>query len=224
MYSSCPQDISTLSSPQPLVDAARGLILGHLAVGVGGEELGKHDLSREAQPTGNVSPTTAHCGSPNRHRILPKSWISPVRMNQRGCPSRRMASAVCSRCSICGKLGVGVAVVDQRVEKLQRLPKAHLVAVERQVFGPLCRARSRRSDAVVEPVELLDLGAGLGGVVAESGRVDGLARCRLRRTRRLRVAPSEGRFPTRSRLAKGPGQCAGFVMIYGGLRFGKLVG
>ena len=35
-----------------------------------------------AHPTGNVSPTTHHCGSPYSAITLPMSWISPATWNQ----------------------------------------------------------------------------------------------------------------------------------------------
>src|SRR5207302_8820692 len=54
--------------------------------------------SDNLQPTENVSPTTAHCGSPIKHSTLPMSCIKPVSINQSGCPSARIASAVCSKC------------------------------------------------------------------------------------------------------------------------------
>ena len=58
-----------------------------------------------AQPTGCVSPTTAHCGCLPKSgcaRILPMSCMKPARWNHglSGC-SLRHASAVCSRCWIC---------------------------------------------------------------------------------------------------------------------------
>ena len=51
------------------------------------------DFEKE-HPTGKVSPTTAHCGSPKRQRTFPTSCKNPVRTNQSGCPSDLIASEV----------------------------------------------------------------------------------------------------------------------------------
>src|SRR5689334_18881454 len=94
MYSSCPQDIVTFPSPQPL--SYTPLSVWNFATfesGLSAKNSPKTILSEYLHPTGNVSPTTAHCGSPHRHRIFPRSWIRHVRMNHGGCPSARADSA-----------------------------------------------------------------------------------------------------------------------------------
>ena len=80
--------------------------------------------SEKRQPTGKVSPTTAHCGSPNRQRTLPRSWMRPVRTNQRVAVGADRLGGLQQVLEL-GEVDVGVAVVDQRVEELQRVPDAH---------------------------------------------------------------------------------------------------
>ena len=47
-----------------LVDAVFGLVFRHVAVGILREILGKTISLDHAQPTGEISSTTPHCGSP----------------------------------------------------------------------------------------------------------------------------------------------------------------
>src|SRR6266403_1151043 len=50
------------------------------------------------------TPTTSHWPSESKRKSnFPRSWMSPVTCIHSGLPSRRMASAVWSRCSICDK-------------------------------------------------------------------------------------------------------------------------
>src|ERR1041385_4782398 len=79
----------------------RVLYFGFVLSALLSKNSGKTILSEKAQPNGKVSPTTHHCGSPQRQRILPRSWIKPVKTNQRGCPSARICSEVWSKCSSC---------------------------------------------------------------------------------------------------------------------------
>ena len=96
------------------------------------------------------TPTTSHWPSDsNRKSNFPRSWTRPVTCIHSGLPSRRMASAVWRRCSICDKLVCGsrtkleshysscssainvagahiwVGLVHESVQHLHRLPDPH---------------------------------------------------------------------------------------------------
>ena len=66
---------------------------------------GKTHLSENAQPTGNVSPTTQNCGSPQQAKTFPRSWMSPVSWNHSlsGCSSR-IRSAAWKQCRELGRV------------------------------------------------------------------------------------------------------------------------
>ncbi len=66
---------------------------------------------------------------------------------------------------------VGVAVVNQTVQKIHRLPDAHLGFVQLSVFGLFGEDEIERLVGVIEPVQLFDRGAGFGLVGAEVVRV-----------------------------------------------------
>jgi len=66
-----------------------------------------------------------------------------------------------------GQLGVGVAVVDQRVEKLHRLPDAHDAPCLRQELGLLGAHELDGLEPVIEPIELAHARASLGPIVAK---------------------------------------------------------
>ena len=70
--------------------------------------------------------------------------------------SARSASAVCSACSICGEVGVGVAVVHERVQILERLPDADPLPVQGEKLPLFCQDEIERLISVIEPVELFD--------------------------------------------------------------------
>ena len=72
------------------------------------------------------------------------------------------------------QVGVGVTVVDQRVEELHRLPDPHLAMVLAQVL-PLFRSDEvERLMAVIQPVELADGRADVRSVIAERRLLAGL--------------------------------------------------
>ena len=77
------------------------LIRGTVAVGIVGEEFREDDLvGKGAADRKRV----AHDGPlrlAEQAEDLAQIVDQPVRMNHRGWPSRRIASAVCIRCSIC---------------------------------------------------------------------------------------------------------------------------
>src|SRR6476659_8510653 len=66
-----------------------------------------------------------------------------------------------------GEIGVGIAVVDQRVEVVGHLPDAFLAALQRAVFRFLRDYKIVGLVGVVLAIELGDLGIGVGFVVAE---------------------------------------------------------
>ena len=94
--------------------------------------------SLNAQPTGNVSPTTAHCGSPHTQSILPRSWINPGKLE----PARIAGGAnrlgglqiVLDLAQIC----IRIAVVYQGVEALHHLPDARPRMIEANHWSRFC--------------------------------------------------------------------------------------
>jgi len=62
---------------------------------------------------------------------------------------------------------IGIARVDQRVQELEPIPQTHLAPVQAQVVRALGFHEIDRLVAVVEPVELLDLGLGFRAVIAK---------------------------------------------------------
>src|SRR5215510_15769252 len=62
---------------------------------------------------------------------------------------------------------IGVAVVNQGIQKINRFPDAHLGLVELAVFGLFGEDEIERLVGMIEPVQLSDRGAGFGLVVAE---------------------------------------------------------
>ena len=73
------------------------------------------------------------------------------------------------------EVDVGVAVVDQRLDELERLPDRHAPPVERQVPALLGAHEVERLVQVVEPVELVDRRARALAVVAKAVGVRGCA-------------------------------------------------
>ena len=82
------------------------------------------------------------------------------------------------------QLGIGVAVVDQGVEELHRLPDPHHPMVLGQVLPLLRPDEVERLIAVIQPVELADGRADVRPVIAERRLLAG-----------LRIALPEERFP-----------------------------
>jgi len=66
-----------------------------------------------------------------------------------------------------GQLRVRIAVVDQRVEELHRLPDPHDPSGLRKEFGPLGAHEIDGLEPVVEPVELADARSSLRPIVAK---------------------------------------------------------
>ena len=54
------------------------------------------------------------------------------------------------------EVDVGIAVVDERVEEVERLPDRQRLAIERQILALLLEHEVERLMRVVERVELLD--------------------------------------------------------------------
>ena len=73
-----------------------------------------------------------------------------------------------------GQVGIGVAVVDQRVEELHRLPDPHLPLVLRQVLPLLGPDEVERLMSMIQPVELADARADIRPVIAERRLLIGL--------------------------------------------------
>ena len=138
-----------------------GVVAGYVLVGVLRKESGWTIFGEQAQPTGKVSPTTAHCGSPKRQSILPRSWMKPVAMNQRGWSSRADRFRGLQRVLDLREVGVGIAVVHQRVQEVERLPDVHLPPVERQVLALLRPHEIERLVRVVQAIELFNPRVGL---------------------------------------------------------------
>ena len=65
------------------------------------------------------------------------------------------------------QVGVGVAVIHQRVQVLHGLPDAHPGLVPGQVFALLLEDEFARLVSVVQPVKLFDRGARFGAVIAK---------------------------------------------------------
>src|SRR5438552_13672191 len=84
-----------------LVDPILPLILGVAAVWIGGKEFRENHLIRIRAPGGegiaDHGPLRFAIEAEHFSKIVKK----PARMNHRGWPSLRIASAVCSKCSIC---------------------------------------------------------------------------------------------------------------------------
>jgi hypothetical protein len=93
------------------------------------------------------------------------------------------------------EIGVRVAVVDQRIQVLHRLPDAHLPPRLQQVLALLPQDESQRLVSVVEPIELFDAGPDVRAVVAEAGfgLLDIVGRLPVVQVGKGTVGPSGGR-------------------------------
>ena len=105
---------------------------------------------------------------------MPRSWIKPVRMNQRGWPSARIASDVCIRCSICVRSVSGslssTSVLRNSIAS--QIPIVALVLAEvLPFFGP---HEVERLMAMIQPVELADAGPDVRSIIAERRLLFGL--------------------------------------------------
>src|SRR5437879_12446784 len=63
--------------------------------------------------------------------------------------------------------GVGIAVIDQRIEKLHRLPNVHAAPARRQEGAFLVADKIERLMFVIEPVEFPNAGPSVRLVVTE---------------------------------------------------------
>ena len=73
-----------------------------------------------------------------------------------------------------GQLGVGIAVVDQGVEKLHRFPDPHLALSLGQVLALFRQDEVERLMAMIQPVEFAHARADVGSVIAERRLLFGL--------------------------------------------------
>ena len=122
--------------------------------------------SLNAQPTGNVSPTTAHCGSPNRHSTLPKIVDQPGEHEPIGVAGGADRFGRLQQMLQLRELDVRIGIIDQRVEIIERFEDAHLPAVELQELALLRLHEVVRLMAVILAIELADGLAGRIIVVA----------------------------------------------------------
>ena len=113
-------------------------------------------VGENAQPTGNVSPTTAHWGSPKRQQDLAEivdeaGHDEPARLAGRADRFRRL-----QRVLDLGEVDIRVAVVHEHVQVVQRLPDGHRPATPGQVLALLSEHEVQRLIRVIERIELFD--------------------------------------------------------------------
>ena len=139
-----PGQVDIVEPAVGLVDAAWGLVFGDLRVGVLVEELGEDDLVGEAAADGEGVADDGPLRLAEEAEDLAEVVDEPGEDRtsaggRRGGSPRRSASGARS-----ARVGVGVAVVDEGVEELHRLPDAHV----RRVRGEVLRASSRTKSSV----------------------------------------------------------------------------
>ena len=150
-----------------LVHPGRGLVARVLAVGVRLEESGKDDLvgvgasRREGVP--HHRPLRLPPEAKNLAKVMNQAGQDePARMAVAADLLRRLKEVL-----ELGKICVGIAVIDQLVEILHRLPDPHGAAIQPQEFLPLRFYELMGLVQVVQAVELPNRRTGVGLVVAE---------------------------------------------------------
>src|SRR5579883_2121256 len=162
-----PGEMYAVQAPALAVDAARCLVLWNLTVRIVGEEFREDDVIREGTTDGE---SIAHDG-PLRLAEQTENLAEIVNQSGQDEPARPAIAADGFRCLHqvlnLAQFRIGIAVIDERVKELHRLPYPHAAAAQRQIFAFLGQHEIERLIAMIEAIELLDAGPRFCSIVAK---------------------------------------------------------
>src|SRR6266699_2297473 len=149
------------------VDAIIGLVFGNRAIGIGGKEFRKNDLLRESASDRERITHYGPLGLP----VETEHFAEIVHKTGQNEPARMTILANrfggLQEMFDLGQIGVGIAVVHQRIQVLRHFPDTFLAPRQAAVFGLFSQHEIKSLASVVLTVELRHGGIGFRLVVAK---------------------------------------------------------